>query len=67
MLFLLYRRMGRINGIPSGFFLTFPVAAAMLVYALFRSVVVTLRVGGVRWRETFYPLSELRKAAGPTF
>jgi glycosyltransferase involved in cell wall biosynthesis len=67
MLFLLYRRLGRFSHISTAFFLTFPVAAALLIYALFRSVVVTLLRGGIRWRDTFYPLSELRKTAGPTF
>ena len=29
-------------------------------YALLRSMVLTLRRGGVRWRDTFYPLALLR-------
>lgn len=64
-LFFLYRSIGRLGGLSPGYFLTFPVAAALLTYALFRSVMVTVLRGGVRWRGTFYPLSELRKAAGP--
>jgi hypothetical protein len=67
MLFLLYRCLGRFSHISAVFFLTFPLAAALLIYALFRSVIVTLVRGGIRWRDTFYPLSELRKTAGPTF
>jgi glycosyltransferase involved in cell wall biosynthesis len=67
MLFLLYRCLGRFSHISPVFFLTFPLAAALLIYALFRSVIVTLLHGGIRWRDTFYPLSELRKNAGPTF
>lgn len=35
----------------------FPVAQ----YALLRSTVLTLRRGGVRWRDTFYPLPLLRR------
>jgi glycosyltransferase involved in cell wall biosynthesis len=65
MLFFLYRRLGRFSKLPAAFFLTFPIAAALLIYALFRSVVVTLLRGGIRWRGTFYPLAELRKTAGP--
>jgi len=65
MLFFLYRYLGRYNGIPSAYFLTLPVAAGLLIYALFRSVLVTLLRGGIRWRGTFYSLSELRKSAGP--
>jgi hypothetical protein len=29
-------------------------------YALLNSALVTLRHGGIRWRETFYPLHTLR-------
>ena len=41
--------------------LTQPVGAAIFGYMLLRSTVVTLRQGGIVWRETFYPLEELRK------
>lgn len=37
-----------------------PPMFAGLLYALLNSTVRTLLQGGVRWRETFYPLSELR-------
>ena len=37
-----------------------PVAMLGLLLAFWRSAVLTLWRGGVRWRETFYPLSELR-------
>jgi hypothetical protein len=65
MLFFFYRYFRRHNGIPPAYFLTFPIAAALLIYALLRSVLVTLVRGGVSWRGTFYPLSELRKNSGP--
>jgi hypothetical protein len=29
-------------------------------YAVLNSTVVTLRQGGVRWRDTFYPIAQLR-------
>jgi hypothetical protein len=29
-------------------------------YALLNSTLVTLRQGGIRWRDTFYPLATLR-------
>jgi hypothetical protein len=32
---------------------------------LWNSTLVTLRQGGVRWRETFYPLAELRAGMVP--
>lgn len=41
--------------------LTFPLGAAIFAYMLLRSTVITLRRGGIVWRGTFYPLSELRK------
>lgn len=66
MFFFLYRCLGRFSHISAAFFLTFPVAAGLLTYALFRSVVVTLLNGGIRWRGTFYTLAELRRTAGPT-
>jgi hypothetical protein len=41
--------------------LTHPVGAILFSYMVVRSVVVTLWQGGVTWRETFYPLEELRR------
>jgi glycosyltransferase involved in cell wall biosynthesis len=38
-----------------------PVGITLFVYAFFRSMAITLRQGGVRWRGTFYPLGDLRK------
>jgi glycosyltransferase involved in cell wall biosynthesis len=67
MLLLLYRCLNSVSRVPVAFFITFPIAAALLVYALLRSVCVTIARGGIRWRGTFYPLSELRKTAGRTF
>jgi glycosyltransferase involved in cell wall biosynthesis len=41
--------------------LTQPIGATIFSYMLLRSTVVTLRQGGIVWRETFYPLEELRR------
>jgi Glycosyl transferase family 2 len=38
-----------------------PVVFPVLWYAVINSAVMTLRRGGVRWRETFYPLDVLRR------
>ncbi len=38
-----------------------PIAALGMLYAFWRSAFVTLRQGGVRWRDTFYPLATLRR------
>jgi hypothetical protein len=40
----------------------FPVAACIMAFAFWRSAFITLRQGGVRWRDSFYPLSQLRPA-----
>jgi glycosyltransferase involved in cell wall biosynthesis len=40
---------------------THPFGALLFCYMLLRSTVVTLRQGGIVWRDTFYPLEELRR------
>lgn len=37
-----------------------PVGAIAVLFAFWRSAVITLRQGGVRWRDTFYPIETLR-------
>lgn len=41
-----------------------PVAAFVYLWAVWRSTLITLRQGGIRWRETFYSLDLLR--GGPS-
>lgn len=41
--------------------LTLPLGGSILCYMLARSTVVTLVQGGVRWRDTFYSLEDVRK------
>jgi glycosyltransferase involved in cell wall biosynthesis len=38
-----------------------PVAAITMIFTMWRSAVLTLARQGVRWRDTFYPLSVLRE------
>jgi hypothetical protein len=40
-----------------------PVGVLVFLFTLWRSTLVTLRQGGVRWRGTLYTLAELRTAA----
>jgi glycosyltransferase involved in cell wall biosynthesis len=40
-----------------------PCAAFIYLFAVWRSAVVTLRQGGVRWRDTFYPLEVLKRGS----
>jgi glycosyltransferase involved in cell wall biosynthesis len=40
---------------------THPLGAILISYMLLRSTVVTLKQGGIVWRDTFYPLDELKR------
>ncbi len=50
--------------VSTAYVLTMPIAAVLVLYAMLRSMVVTLSRGGVVWRGTFYPLQELRRHSG---
>ena len=39
----------------------FPIGPWVMAIAFSRSAWITLRQGGVRWRDSFYPLAQLRK------
>jgi glycosyltransferase involved in cell wall biosynthesis len=41
--------------------LTYPMGAILLSYMLVRSAAVTIRQGGIVWRDTFYPLDQLKR------
>ena len=41
--------------------LTVPLGALIFGWMVLRSMIVTLRLGGIYWRGTFYPLDELRR------
>jgi hypothetical protein len=41
--------------------LTNPLGALLFTYMLLRSTVVTLKQGGIIWRDTFYPLDQLKR------
>jgi hypothetical protein len=38
-----------------------PVAVATMIFTMWRSAFFTIKRQGVRWRDTFYPLSVLRE------
>jgi hypothetical protein len=59
-LIAIYVGMGRRTGISIGYVLLHPAATLLMAYALLRSTALTLARGGVVWRGTFYPLSELK-------
>jgi glycosyltransferase involved in cell wall biosynthesis len=60
-----YRLLGRHSGISTWNALFFSFSALVFTFALFRSMLITFKQGGVIWRGTFYPLAELRKNAAP--
>ncbi len=62
-----YRLMSPHSGISAWNVIFFPLAALVFVFTLVLSMLTTLKQGGVIWRGTFYPLSELRKNVGPLF
>ncbi len=51
----------RFHGYRAWYALGFPLAAALFTYIVLRSVSLNLIRGGITWRGTFYPLSELRQ------
>ena len=60
-----YRLMARPSGLSSWNVLALPFSALVFLFTLIRSMLITLKQGGVVWRGTFYPLAELRKNAAP--
>jgi glycosyltransferase involved in cell wall biosynthesis len=62
-----YRLLSRRFGLSTWNALFFPFSALIFIFTLLRSILITLRQGGIIWRGTFYPLTELRKNAAPLF
>ncbi|HLI75633.1 MAG TPA: glycosyltransferase family 2 protein [Acidobacteriaceae bacterium] len=60
-----YRILGEVTGIAARWALLYPIGGLALLWAMLRSVIVTLWRGGVRWRDTFYPLRDLRPWNSP--
>ena len=59
--FLAYHEASRNAPVRAWQGLLMPAGALLFSYSLLRSMVVTLRQGGVRWRDTFYPLEALKR------
>ena len=43
----------------------YPWAVVVFCFIMLRSMMMTVRQGGVRWRDTFYSLADLRAARRP--
>jgi glycosyltransferase involved in cell wall biosynthesis len=59
--FLCYREAARNVSIKVWQAILMPVGVTLFLYSFVRSMVVTLKQGGVIWRGTFYPLADLRR------
>jgi GT2 family glycosyltransferase len=59
-LYVVSSRTSRISPLNAVFF---PMAAALLIYAMLRSMLTAIRTGGVTWRGTSYSLAALRAHA----
>ncbi len=51
----------RFHGFSPWYALGFPLTAGLFTFIIVRTVICNLANGGIFWRGTFYPLSELRK------
>lgn len=60
-----YRLMKRVSETPARFGWLYPLGAAAILWAMLRSMAVTLWARGVTWRGTFYPLRALRQHNSP--
>ena len=60
-IFLIYLGMSWRLTVPPYYFLLHPASAALFIYTLMRSMILTLWNDGIVWRGTKYPLEELRK------
>lgn len=62
-LLVVYVAMGKRTKIGLGYVLLHPLASLLMVFTMLLSSGLTLGRGGVVWRETFYPLEELRRSS----
>ncbi len=60
-----YRFAGELSGISARYGWLYPLGAMAILWAMLRSMTVTLWRRGVTWRGTFYPLRELRGHNNP--
>jgi glycosyltransferase involved in cell wall biosynthesis len=60
-IFGIYYGMSRLSDVAPYYFLLHPVSSILVIYTVARSMVLTMRQGGIVWRGTKYPLEELRR------
>jgi len=60
-MFAIYVGMAGLSDVRPYYFFLHPISSILFVYAMLRSMFLTLGQGGVVWRGTKYPLDELRR------
>jgi len=60
-IFAIYWGMSGLSDVRPYYFVLHPVSTCVVTYTIARSMVLTIRQGGIIWRGTKYPLEELRK------
>jgi hypothetical protein len=60
---VIHGQLTRETGASPLYGLAHPLGALIFAYMIVRSMVLTLWRGGIIWRDTFYPLKELRKGS----
>lgn len=60
-LFLVYAALQRHHKKTLPVFFFHPLGCALVLFVLWRSALLALRQGGVKWRDTFYSLNQLKK------
>jgi glycosyltransferase involved in cell wall biosynthesis len=60
-IFGIYYGMSHMSDVAPYYVVLHPVSTCLVMYTVARSMVLTIRQGGIVWRGTKYPLDELRK------
>ncbi|RPI17518.1 MAG: glycosyltransferase family 2 protein [Ignavibacteriae bacterium] len=60
ILFIIYSFSAKDQNLNPLYCLGFPIATLIFIYIIERSAFMTLKNGGIMWRDTFYPLKELK-------